>query len=174
MGDRRDADEIGDIPMKTSTPEEIVKAALAKGELEKLLLGAPAYQYRSKYSPAPGNTDLTELLSVVYRDLAADERGLAAEILLAALNKIVHTYEGLRPVASCILYEAGSQADRRPPLGLPLSELARALDASIQRYSDPLRADKTGEGYEWPDGRLGEFRRLSRNTVSLGGPSFCE
>ncbi len=160
--------------MITKGPNEIVRTALAKGELEKLLLGAPEYQYRSKYSPAPGNTDLTELLSVIYRDLAAEERGPAAEMLLAALKKIVHKYEGLRPVASCILYEAGSQADHRPPLGLPLGELARALGASIQQYSSQLRADETGEGSEWPDGRLGEFRRLSRNTVSLGGPSFCE
>jgi hypothetical protein len=53
--------------MATNDPMTIVSDAVAKGELDKLLLGAPEYCYRSRISPAPGNTDLTELLAHIIR-----------------------------------------------------------------------------------------------------------
>lgn len=160
--------------MITGGPSEIVRTALAKGELEKLILGAPEYQYRSRFSPAPGNTDLTELLAVVYDGLDSQAGELATVALIKALYSVVNTYEGIDAVSTCILFETGRKFDGKQPLGLPLDDLAARLQATIRTFEPQLRVDKSGGGQHWPDGRLGEFRRLSRNTVSLGGPSFCE
>ena len=52
--------------MTTTDPMAIVSNAVKRCELDLLLLGAPEYCYRSRTSPAPGNTDLTELLVVLY------------------------------------------------------------------------------------------------------------
>ncbi len=160
--------------MKTSTPQEIVKAALANGELDKLLLGAPAYQYRSKYSPAPGNTDLTELLSVVYDHWDPADKKHVHEQVAKAVYAIIGTYHGIEPVAICVLLESLRAARGKPSLGLRLDDVAARLRASIDTFSEQLRVDKGGGGANWPDGRLGDLRRLSRNTEDLGGPSFCK
>jgi hypothetical protein len=160
--------------MTRSNPMVIVRNALAKGELDRLLLGAPEYCYRSRFSPAPGNTDLTELLDVLYdRRTPADKQAVRGD-LIAALNRIVGAYEGLEPVATCILYESLRKARDRPTLDLPLDDLADKLRVGVERFRSDLQEDKSGEGREWPDGCLGMFRRLSRNTEQLGGPSFCE
>jgi hypothetical protein len=160
--------------MVTSTPHEIVKAALAKGELDRLLLGAPEYQYRSKYSPAPGNTDLTELLGVIYDGLDGEERRKATDALVKALEEIGGTYAGIDALATCILVESVRRSSGRPPLGLPLGDLAARLEATIRVFEPRLRADLSGGGQGWPDGVLGDLRRISRNTEKYGGPPFCK
>ncbi len=160
--------------MTTIDPMTIVNNAVTKGELDKLLLGAPEYCYRSRMSPAPGNTDLTELLDVLYERWNPTDRERVRDDLVKALYAIVETYEGLGPVATCVLIESSCRAENSPMLGLPLDDLANKLRSGIERFRSRLEKDKTGEGSEWPDGRLGEFRRLSRITVELGGPSFCE
>ena len=141
MGHRRDANEIGDIPMKTSTPQEIVKAALANGELDKLLLGAPAYQYRSKYSPAPGNRDLTELLAVIYEGLDAGDGRTAKNAMTKALDSLEGAYNGIEAITACILFETGRKFDGRPAPGLHLDRLAMKLGASIRKFEARLRVD---------------------------------
>lgn len=159
---------------KTISPEAVVRAALARGELDKLLLGAPEYQYRSKYSPAPGNTDLTELLDVIYGHLGGEEAEKAKDALVKALDGICDTYAGVDATSTCILFETGRKFDGRPALGLPLDRLAGRLAATIRTFEPQLRADKSGGGQNWPDGMLGDLRRLSRNTEKYGGPSFCK
>jgi hypothetical protein len=160
--------------MTTTDPETIVRAALAKDELDKLLLGAPEYQYRSRYSPAPGNTDLTELLSVIYDCFDAKAMETAKERLLKALYSFCDTYEGMDAVSTCILFETVRKSGGRPILGLPLEDLATRLQATIQAFEPRLRADKSGGGRHWPDGMLGDLRRLSLNTERYGGPPFCK
>jgi hypothetical protein len=150
----------------------IVTTAIAKGELDQLLLGTAEYRYRSRWSPAPV-TDLTELLGVVYERWSAEERDHARDQLAKALDSIVGTYDGLRPVASCILLETMYRVENKS-LGLPLEDIAAKLRRSIDQFRSRLANDNTGEGAEWPDGRIGEFRRLSRNTAKRGGPSFCD
>ena len=159
--------------MITSTPKEIARAALAKGELDKLLLGSPEYQYRSRFSPAPGNTDLTELLAGIYDGLEPQAKELAKNAMLKAFNSLDGVYEGIEAIAACILFETGRKCDGRPTLGLPLDDLAAKLQATIRKFESRLRADKSGGGANWPDGLLGDLRRLSRNTEKYGGPSFC-
>jgi hypothetical protein len=160
--------------MTSSDPVTIVRAALAKGEFEQLLLGAPEYQFRSKYSPAPGNTDLTELLEVVFDRLDPEDRKVARDALVEALRSLSGTYDGIVAIATCLLIEMLRRSDGRNTLGLPVEELGTKLQATIRAFEPRLRADKTNGGDIWPDGLLGDLRRLSRITEGYGGPSFCK
>ncbi len=160
--------------MLATNPTDIMNAALAKGELDKLLVGAPEYQYHSKYSPAPGNTNLTELLEAIYDDLGQQPREVAKDALVKALYSLSGTYEGIDAISTCILLEASRRSDNRPMLGLPIDDLAGKLQATIRTFELRLRAGKSGGGRYWPDGLLGDLRRLSRNTEKCGGPAFCK
>ncbi len=160
--------------MNQTDPAEVVRTALAKGEIARLLLGAPEYQYRSKYSPAPANTDLTELLIEIYDGSDPESRELAKDALVKALHYLCERYEGIDPVATCILMESGRRSRHGRTLGLPIEELAVKLRATIESFEQRLRADNTGGGRGEPDGMLGDLRRRSRNTEKLGGPPFCK
>lgn len=160
--------------MMASDPDTIVKEALKKGELDKLLLGAPEYCYLPNGSPAPGDTDLAALIGTLYAHTTISEKQLIRDEMLKVLNTIVDSYEGLEPVAACILLESLQKIRNRSSFGLPLDDLAAKLRTSINAFADHLETDWSGAGASWHDGRLGELRRLSRNTVDLGGPSFCE
>jgi hypothetical protein len=160
--------------MTTPDPIMILKKALAKGELEKLLLGFPEYRYLPKGSPSPENTDLAALLGALYDHTTEDNKAKVRDNMTKALNTIVQHYDGLQPVAACILLESLRNARNKPSFGLPLTDLAARLHASINLFSDRLKGDKNGVCSSWPDGRLGELRRLSRNTTELGGPSFLD
>ena len=155
-------------------PDRIVRTAAQKGELDKLLLGSQEYCYRPPWSPAPGNTDLTELLAVLYDRWDPADKEHVQEQIARAVYAIVGTYQGIEPVAMCVLLESLRTARGKPSLGLPLDDITAKLRASIDTFSERLRADKGGGGANWPDGRLGDLRRLSRNTEDLGGPSFCK
>jgi hypothetical protein len=160
--------------MTTTDPVEMIKEAVAKGELVKLLLGEPGYCYLPKGSPAPGNTDLAAVIGVLYDFMPEADRPRVRDEMVKALSTIVSRYEGLEPVASSILLESLRKMRNRTPFGLPLDDLAVKLRESINAFADRLREDRSGIGASWADGRLGELRRLSRNTVDLGGPSFCK
>jgi hypothetical protein len=167
--------------MSELSPKEIVRKALKKGELDLLLLGRPEYQYIDRWVD-PYNTDLTALLRALYWDFAEGQREQIKNRLFAAIKKIVNSYEGLFSVAGCVLYETAARSSvdsfgRPKPetsLGLPLDEIAAELRQSIRVFSFRLEKDKTGVGAQWPDGLLGDLRRLSKNTERLGGPSFCD
>lgn len=160
--------------MQGLSTEEIVRNALERDELNLLLLGRPEYQYFDRWSSSPYNTDPVALLDTLYRLVQESQRPQIRDRLLGAIKKIVDTYDGLTPVAGCILFEAGRKSDKRPMLGLPLEEIAAELRQSIRVFRFRLEKDKTGVGAQWPDGLLGDLRRLSRNTEQLGGPSFCD
>ncbi len=158
--------------MLPNDPFQIVSRAIAESELDKLLLGAEGYQYLPAWSPSTGCTDLTELLAVLYDKWPKDDRQRVYDALYDALKCLVTKYEGLEPVATCILIESLRKSRNRNPLGLPIEELATELRSNIERFAARLKADKSGDGSRWQDGWLGELRRLSRNTVELGGPLF--
>jgi hypothetical protein len=167
--------------MAEHNAEEIVRKAIEKDELDLLLLGKPEYQFLPRWTPAD-DTDLVELLSALYRLVTEYRREELKDYLHRAIKKIVDTYEGLDAVASCILFESSKQSPvdcfgepHQPnPLGLPLDGIASELRQSIRVFSFRLEKDKTGVGSQWPDGRLGDLRRLSQITKRLGGPAFCD
>lgn len=167
--------------MSQLSPNEIVAKALKRDELDLLLLGPPEYQFFDRWVD-PYNTDLTALLGALYSDAVEGRREQIKNRLLAAIMKIVETYDGLFPVAECVLYEASARSAvdwfGRPKantsLGLPLEEIAAELRQSIRVFAFRLEKDKAGVGANWPDGLLGDLRRLSKNTLTLGGPSFCD
>ena len=160
--------------MPEVSAQELVRKALEKDELDLLLLGKPEYQFLPKWSPASSDTDVIALLEALYYCTEQYTQAVLRDHLLNAINKIVWTYEGLDPVVCCILSEMVRRSEGRPSLGLPLEEIASDLRQSIRIFSFRLEKDKTGEGAQWPDGLLGDLRRLSRNVQNLGGPSFCD
>jgi hypothetical protein len=160
--------------MNELSAKAIVRNALEKDELNLLLLGSPAYRFLPRLSPAPGNTDLTSLIGWLYEGVEHYTQDELRDRLYAAIKKIVGTYEGLDPVATCVLMEASRRHKGKLTLGLPLEESAAELRDSIENYRWRLMGDKTGEGSLWQNGLLGDFQRLSKNTKKMGGPSFCE
>jgi hypothetical protein len=157
-----------------ASPDKIVRKALDRGELDLLLLGVPKYQYFDRWSGCPYNTDHPSLLSALYLLAENGQEVRIRDSLIAAIKKIIDTYDGLLPVAACILYESGQQFNDKYTLGLPLLDIASELRQQITVFSFRLIDDRSGVGAEWPNGRLGDFRRLSKNTVENGGPLFCD
>jgi hypothetical protein len=155
-------------------PNDIVRTALDKDELDLLLLGSPEYQFFDRWSGSPYNTDLASLLHALYLLSENGQEVRVRDSLLAAIKKIVDTYDGLLPVASCILFESGRQIRDEYTLELPLLDIAGELRQQIRVFAFRLMEDRSGVGAEWSDGRLGDLRRLSKNTVERGGPSFCD
>lgn len=155
-----------------TTPEEIVRRAVESNELRELLLGEEKYRYRANYSAGPGPTDLTALLSSFYHWPQGEQRKKLAQRLNDVLMQIVDTYEGLEPVAVCILMETLARKNHDPTLGLHVEVLAKKLQDRITRFSSRLASDKTDAGASWPHGRLDDFRNLSRNVTKYGGPAF--
>ncbi|MCU0721772.1 MAG: hypothetical protein MUC83_18825, partial [Pirellula sp.] len=92
--------------------------------------------------------------------------------LIDAMSKLVSTYDGLEPVAACVLIETLRQSKNRSPMGLPVRDFTERLLRSIDEFRDRLSRDLSGFGVGWKDGRLGEVRRLSEIVRSLGGSRF--
>jgi hypothetical protein len=158
--------------MARSNAYEIVKNALDKDELDLLLLGTPEYCYAPRWSDSPQNTEIVELLTALYEEYGQYHPEEIRERLHRAISKIISNYDGLIPVANCILLEAYRRKNESFSLDLPLEEIAKELNESIKKYYAQLRDDKSGAGGRWDDGLLGELRRLNKITVNKGGPSF--
>lgn len=160
--------------MSVPNAEDLIRTALAKRQVEELLLGNDPYAYLPPYSPAVGPTDLAEVLRILYEACLPEMTTQVRELMVPALESLVERYEGLDAVATCILKETSNRSRSGPTIGLPVEDLAKRLRHSIAIYKERLTADKSGEGAEWPDGMVGMFRRLSRRVVELGGPELCD
>ncbi|MCL4207915.1 MAG: hypothetical protein KJ000_35970 [Pirellulaceae bacterium] len=158
----------------TRPPLQILREAVASSEMDMLLLGKEPYTYLPPSSPASGTTDLAELLRIAYEQWPEADRTSIRLSIIRALEKLVSTYDGLEPVAACLLIETLRQARNRSPMGIPVEELAKRLRESIKAYSHQLSRDYSGAGAEWKDGRLGELRRLSEIVRELGGTGFVD
>jgi hypothetical protein len=150
-------------------PNQIIHDAIDKHEVDDLLLGRPAYQYLPKQSPSPWGTDLVELLTIIVDNNYSEH---VRSELLSAVDRIVTTYDGLIPVALCLLFDSVRSVNNSKNLGLERDQVAARLRKGVDIHKERLRRDKTGGGSDWEDGLLGELRNLSRNTVSVGGPPF--
>jgi len=155
-----------------NNPLNLIRQALDKNQMTDLLLGAPEYCYLPKYSSSTSATDLAALLGVLYDNCPLEERQETSLKIERAFLDIVKTYEGIEPSSTVILLEALAQKNGNA-LGLPLEILASDLRNSIAHFRDRLANDKAAGGRNYPDGLLGDLRRLSKNVVDLGGPSFC-
>ena len=157
----------------SGNPKALVHSALESGEFLRLLMGEPEYRYMPPRSLSPWDTDLTVLLDVIYDCDDPVVRALAKRELTYAAREAVERYRGLIPVAICVLVESAKKVRGRE-LGLPVAELAGSLRKGIVIHASQLSCDYTGGGAMWPDGLLGELRRLSQNCAAAGGPSFVE
>jgi len=153
-------------------PEALLRRALKHGRLAQVLLGAPGYRYLPRYTMSAGHTDLPALLDVYYSLDNEYSRQELGKRLNEAIVTAMERYEGIVAAACCILCEVVTPDNKR--LGLDLDGLAISLRGMIAYNALRLRSDKSGGGRNWPDGLLGDLRRLSRNTVERGGPPFCD
>jgi len=169
---RVESEVIGLNPDGNKQAPNIIQRALEKNQLADLLVGSPAYRYLPKYTSSPYVTDLGALLGNLYDACPPDKRVEIARSLATAVREIVKRYEGIIPSAMVILIESSRKKDGRAPLGLPLESLASELGASIAQFRQQLASDKSGGGRNYPDGLLGELRRLDAIVVDLGGPSI--
>lgn len=156
-----------------STPAQIAMMAIERGEMEKLLLGSPEYRYRSRHSPSPGSTDLTEVLAPLY-DAEDALRERARDQIVNALCSLSCAYEGIDPMVTLLVIEAMRKSSGRRTLEIPLHILAGHLRRAVETHRHRLMTDRSGGGADWPDGMLGEMKRLSRIVVDYGGPAFIE
>jgi len=159
--------------MADQKANEIVAKALQADQLDELLLGRSPYAYLPRWSPSDENTDLTILLNILYKNDFGVSKEVICSRLVTAARRITGSYEGLFPVATLILFEAGHRARNDVTVGLPLNDLAADLGSAISKYRSRLIADKSGPGSQWEDGRLGDLRRLSDNSRDVGGPGFA-
>ena len=149
---------------------KILYRAISRNEMDKLLLGYPEYCYRSRWSPAPENTDLTELIGIIYDTPKLVSNASISKIMETSLFKTLTTFDGLAPVASCILLESSYKYDHRPILNLPLETLAKELKSQITKFTKAMDSDTFFLNTE----KIEDLQRLSKIVVELGGPSFLE
>ena len=144
--------------------------AFAKDELEKLFLGTAEYRYKPPRSFSNTNTDIVAIMMAI-RSLAKNNPVLGVNHKLSVfLVDFAKSYQGIIPVASIILLETSS--NEKTVLNLDLEMLAEILKGSIKKYTSDLSNDRTEEGKDYVDGKLGELRRMNRITVDDGGPYF--
>jgi hypothetical protein len=159
-------------------PEKIIRDVIAKGAYVDLLLGAKKYAYVGKWSCCSGDTDLVELLGVLYYSVGKANVGKSNIdqvrcSLTDAIDKIVGTYEGIDPTTTVILFECLEKTSGRRTLGLDVENIASKLRESIGRHYCRLCGDKSGEGKQWEDGMFGAFRRLRKIIISdCNGPDI--
>jgi hypothetical protein len=159
--------------MTIPEPVVIVKEALAKGELDKLLLGTAEYCYLPKWSSTPGNTDLTVLLDTLYK-MATDNNKYEnlQRLLLTAVDNIVTKYEGIDPVISILFKEVYNKINNEITFELPLDVIASKLRTTIIHFHDLLLDDKTEGGIGFHDGRYGDIKRMNNIILEYNGPSI--
>ncbi len=150
----------------------LTEKAFLKKELKKLFLSIEPYVFYAKYSPAIGN-DLALLIPHgIYLFAENNPDTPFSEELQQVLQELAKEYMGIIAVASFILIESLERMNKKSPFQFDLKPLARELNQSIYSNMEKLAKDKTGDGYGWEDGKLGELRNIAKNTVSYGGPDF--
>lgn len=154
---------------------QLTEKAIAANNLINLILGDAPYAYRNKWSPAPGPTDLCDIYDYgicEYAELHSEYDMKNA--LQSLVPQLCRTNAGIYAVASIILIETNNCRRGRRCLQLDLQQIASELRQSIKVRQEALRTDMSLGGAGWPNGLLDDLRRLSRNTESIGGPSFAD
>lgn len=155
-------------------PKQIVQDALTRNELAELLLGRTPYNYQPPHSASPYQTDLIGLLEILYQTTSMSNLKSVATKLQQAVLQVSKTYEGVIPTALVILIETLRLKRGHVVFSLPLDQLALELRNTVTQHQEQLKKDFSNGGSVWPDGILGEIRRLNQNITEIGGPAFLE
>ena len=159
--------------MKNTVAYQLAEKAFQNKELEKLLLGEGQYDYLPKYSPAPGNTDLAEIIpNGVFPYLADNSKIENVNYLNTTLNTLCNSLEGMYSVA-CFILLYHSYFDKLQVLKkIVIKNVIESLSHNIQKHKSELLKSKSILGASSNFGLYGVLKTLSKNTVELGGPSF--
>lgn len=154
-------------------PVDLVRRALLTGEVEQLLVGSPPYAIRHRSSSSTTATDLPLLFDQGIYPLASDlgARPLRDSIMVS-IPKLTATNPGTLALAFVVLIEAMRRARGAFSLELDLSVVALALRSAIEKRWEALASDSSLGGGAWPDGLLGELRRIALNSARFGAPRF--
>jgi len=156
-------------------PIKIIREALEKNEMDRLLLGDEKYRHLGKYTCDPGITDISALMGCYYNIFMKEiEPKKLRDILADAIFSVVNEYEGLFPVAICLLKELYRKQRGIAILDLPIPEITEALRQSIAKYRMRLICDDSMYGRGYDDRSLGQMRHFSKLAVEYGGESYCE
>ena len=158
----------------TIDPVILVRTALKRGEFTAMLLGEDKYQCRPKYSMSPWKTDIGDLLEPFYSRMPEYDLALKCSILMKSIAEIVSTYDGIVPVAYCLLFELEKRTNNKSGFGLPIEEIAEKLRKTIITYGERLVFDNTEGGSGCPHGRYDYLCHLSRLCEKKGCPPFAE
>ena len=154
-------------------PKDLACRAFERNEVRELLLGSGSYAYKDRFSPAPGPTDITSILSGVEEfarlrpELDVDAR------LQRVLISLCDSPEGVLAVASAILFVASHRHRGTSPLQFDLDPVADAVRAWIRARSRYLPDIHRVAAEYFPSGFQDGLARLSELCTSYGGPEFA-
>lgn len=159
----------------TMGPYELVAEAVSRGEMEELLLGREPYAFRDRWSPAPGPTDLTTMWTsgiceYVKRNPSFDMK----TELEKCFPRLCLSPEGIDAFSTLILMETSNQFRSQSLQLLDLDKAVALLRQAIRDHREELKSFQELGGAGEPEGLLDDLRRVSKVTVSHGGPGFVD
>lgn len=149
---------------------KLVENAFQNGEILNLIVGDEGYGYVPKYSPSPDKTDI----SIVYRGLcdyiSAYPDNNCGSTLQKELERLTANKDAIEPIACLMVLEADTSRNKR--LGLDIERLSESLQIGIKDNRDTLKADISGMGKNYINGKIGNLESLDRLFRSRSGLSF--
>jgi len=152
--------------------DTLVQRAVAMNELERLLRGRLPYDSKSRLSPSPEANDVAEIWSSLRRVAESRPETDIPQRIIELVETLLCDSQGVCVVAALVLLEWVDLSNGRGAFLGRTDEIASGLKTAIEKLRRQLADDKGGGGQCWSDGRLGDLRRLSANTVDCGGPAF--
>lgn len=159
--------------MKKNISYELAESAFTKKEMVDFFLGNPPYNYKPKNSPAPGNTDLSELIpDGIFPYLANNAKTENIDYLNNTLIELCNFPEGMYSVA-CFILLYNSYVERFDILQkININNISALLKSSINEHKSDIFRSNSILGRASNAGLYGVLKTLSKNTEELGGHSF--
>src|ERR1700690_4465483 len=124
--------------MPQRSAKEIVNDAIQQDIVEDLLLAKPGFEYLPNMTCTSAKSDVVALLSVLYEQAQLYGVGSIRNRLESALRRVLLSYDGLEPTATCILFEVSRRFRNEPSLGFDIYLIATELKKSMDAYADRL------------------------------------
>lgn len=152
---------------------DLTRKAAEGGAIRELLLGEGGFAFIPKFSPSDLATDLAVVLpDGVYPYAERNPQFPMRERMDDTLRKFTGTALEITSFALVVFFESQRRYQGKSHLGLDLDSLSGVLKGAIDRQRHELEREQSFGGRGYPDGVVGNLRRLSGMTETSGGPSF--